>query len=232
MVTLALIAINVVVFLFLQHPTDPETATEFLYRNAVIPCEVTTGQPLSLAEIRTGTCSRAPARPVFPDKDVLLAGLMSMFLHGGLLHLAGNMWFLWIFGNNVEEAYGRIGYLLLYLAAGIAGTAAFVLVNPDTTVPLVGASGAIAGVLGAYLVLYPNALVLSLVLVFFVPVPAFVFLLIWFVSQFAVVDTGVAWQAHVVGFVFGALVTIVLRPRLEARLARIAGALRRPYPVI
>ncbi len=216
--TIAIIAANLAVF-FLWQPqaTDLAATNEFLYENAAIACELTSGEPVTLEEIETDTCDD-PGPGVFPDKNVWLAALVSMFLHGGIGHLLGNMWFLWIFGNNVEEAYGTIGYLALYLVTGLIATGIFVLFNPDTTVPLVGASGAIAGVLGAYLVLYPTHRVLSLLFVVFVPVPALVFLGIWLVTQFLLPIEGVAWQAHVGGFVAGALITLPIRSFLLSRV--------------
>src|SRR5207249_4908173 len=149
----------------------------------------------------------------------MLAVLVSMFMHGSWLHLAGNMWFLWIFGNNVEEAWGRLWYLLFYLAAGIVAAVFFVALNPHSTTPLVGASGAIAGVLGSYLVLYPGKPVLSLVFIYIIPVPAVLFLGLWFLSQFLLPSAGVAWEAHVGGFAFGVLATLLVRGVLLRRLA-------------
>jgi membrane associated rhomboid family serine protease len=175
---------------------------------------------MSIAAINGDRCGAA-GMPVFPAKNVYLAAFTSMFLHGGILHLLGNMWFLWIFGNNVEEAFGRFGYLALYLVAGLAATGGFVVGNGESTIPLVGASGAIAGVLGAYAVLFPQHRVLSLMFVVFLPVPSMVFLAIWFFSQFAVPDPTVAWEAHVVGFLFGMAVAAFLRGPLLGRLARV-----------
>jgi membrane associated rhomboid family serine protease len=140
-----------------------------------------------------------------------------MFLHGSIAHILFNMWSLWIFGNNVEEAFGHLGYLVFYLAAGIAATIGFVAVNPDLTVPLIGASGAIAGVMGAYLVLFPRHMVLSLILFRVVAIPAVVFLGFWFFSQFLFESEGIAWEAHVAGFVFGAIVALPFRERLLTR---------------
>lgn len=225
-VTLALIAVAVGVFFFVQPPSGSAADLEFAYRNAAIACELTTGTPLTEAEIVGDRCIRNDAEPpVFPAKGLGLSVLASIFLHGGLLHLAGNMWSLWIFGNNVEDAFGRVGYLLFYLLTGIIATLGFVAVNPDATVPLVGASGAIAGVMGAYLVLYPRARVVSVFPVFFfvpIAVPSPVFLAIWFFGQFALVgqESGIAWEAHVVGFIAGALIAAVGRRGLLARIER------------
>jgi rhomboid family protein len=225
-VTIALILVNIGAFIW-QPPPETQEEVDFLYEHAGIACELTTGEPLSLQEARTDTCSSSPSdQPIFPEKNIWIAAFVSMFLHGGLLHIVGNMWFLWIFGNNVEEAFGSGGYLLMYLLSGIVATATFVFLNPDATVPLIGASGAIAGVLGSYLVLYPTHRVLALLFFFFVPVPAILFLGIWFFSQFGVGDTGVAWQAHVGGFLFGILITLPLREMLLRRVSGLHSTVR------
>jgi membrane associated rhomboid family serine protease len=147
--------------------------------------------------------------------------LTAMFLHGGWLHLLGNMLFLFVFGNNVEDRLGRLRFLAFYLVCGYAATYGFALFQASSTQPLVGASGAIAGVLGAYLVLYPRARVLSLLtFLFFLPVrlPAWVVLGSWFLLQYlyfrgagVAAGSGVAYGAHVVGFVVGAFLVWGLR---------------------
>jgi membrane associated rhomboid family serine protease len=149
--------------------------------------------------------------------------LTCTFLHGGWMHFLGNMWFLHIFGDNVEDRFGHFGYLLLYLGCGIAASAAHLALNASSTMPTIGASGAIAGVMGAYLFVYPRANVLTLVpIVFFVQmmvVPAWVFLAFWFVLQFfqgtfSITSReagGVAWWAHVGGFVAGFVVAWLLK---------------------
>lgn len=217
-VTFALIAVNVVVFFFWQPHTFQEEV-RFLYRQAAIACELTTGNALSLDEIRDERCSDATGdEPFFDDKRVRLSSVVSMFLHGSLLHLLGNLWFLYLFGNNVEEAYGRLRYLVAYLIAGLGATLAFMMMHPQSTTPLVGASGAIAGVLGAYLVLFPQRQVLSIVMFVLIPVPAALFLGLWFLGQFLEAQPGVAWEAHVAGFVLGAAVTLIFRAPLLARV--------------
>ncbi len=163
----------------------------------------------------------------YPNPFWLLTVFTSMFMHGGILHIGFNMLFLWIFGSNVEEAMGRLGYLAFYLLAGIVAVYSQSIIDPSGTLPSIGASGAIAGVLGAYAVLLPRARVLTLViLIFFVTVieiPAYVMLGVWFALQFipavgqvAVPDIGgqggVAYFAHVGGFIFGlALVKVFAR---------------------
>jgi membrane associated rhomboid family serine protease len=218
-VTLLLIAANLVVFFLIQGRGTPNEQQALVYERAAISCEVTTGFPLGAEEIVSDVCLEGAQEPVFPDKNVFLALVTSMFLHGGIGHVLFNMWFLWIFGNNVEEAYGHVGYLLLYLVGGLAATAAFVLTNPDATVPLVGASGAIAVAMGAYIVLFPGHRILSLVGWLLLPIPAALFLIFWFVAQFGLGGTGTAWEAHAGGFVFGAGVSLLLRPRLMRRVS-------------
>ena len=145
-----------------------------------------------------------------------------MFLHGGLWHVLGNCCFLWIFGNNVEDRLGFFGFGLFYLVTGAAAAAAQVLVDPDSAIPMVGASGAISGVLGAYLVMFPRSWIVSLVpwIVPILPIPAVVFLLLWFYVQAqagvgalmggTVEEAGVAWFAHAGGFIAGAAIAWML----------------------
>ena len=217
-ITWAVIVGCAVVFFALQPPSGSQEEIEFLYERAAIACELTTGTPLDLDEINGEFCLNEPGDPYFSDKNIWLAAGVSMFLHGGIAHLLFNMWSLWIFGNNVEEAFGHVGYVIFYLAAGVAATVGFVAVNPDLTVPLIGASGAIAGVMGAYVVLFPRHLILTIIFFFVTAVPAIVFLGFWFVSQFAIAgsETGIAWEAHVAGFIFGVIVTLPFRQRLLA----------------
>jgi membrane associated rhomboid family serine protease len=204
---------------------------KFTVEHAAIPCEIVKHRPLADDEIRATfgngdatACDAEPSSPPdFPHKNVYLAILYSMFLHGSLLHIAGNMLFLWIFGNNIEDRMGPIRYLLFYLAAGLAATATFVALQPNSTVPMIGASGAIAGVMGAYLVLFPNVRIRSLIflgfIVFFRDLPAKWLLLFWFALQFFTSpSSGVAWTAHVGGFVFGAVVGLIWRMTTKPHL--------------
>ena len=150
-----------------------------------------------------------------------LSMVTSMFLHGGLLHLAGNMLFLWIFGDNVEDFLGHFSFLLFYFVCGIAAGLLHVLTNLHSSMPALGASGAISGVMGAYVVLYPRSRILTLIFIFLVPIPAVIILGWWFVLQFlSGMSTlgmrtagGVAWWAHVGGFLMGMALTIGARRR-------------------
>jgi membrane associated rhomboid family serine protease len=214
-VTILLILACVGVYFGFQQQGDQ---SEFTYRRAAVPCEVVTGKPMTIDEIQSGDCTRRDVEaPVFPHKNVIAALFSSMFLHGSLLHLGGNMLYLWVFGNNIEDAKGKVVYLLFYLAAGVVATFTHIALDPGSTIPLVGASGAIAGVMGAYLVLFPRVQIRSLIIFFFIlfrDIEARWLLGFWFVSQFFISPSeGVAWAAHVGGFVFGALVGLVWKAR-------------------
>src|SRR5215475_12626473 len=231
-VTYGLIAANVVVLL-LTPGTLPGTSSSaavacrqqaFDERFGAIPHELITGRPLrqvptgqEVATVHGPAC--VIARPTY-TKSPPLSVLTAMFVHAGWLHLLGNMLFLLIFGNNVEDRFRKIPYLIFYLAAGYVAAYGFAAVNSSSLQPLVGASGAIAGVLGAYIVLFPRARVWSLVpFLFFIPlrIPAWVVLGLWFVLQwaysfgFASGGGGVAYVAHVFGFLAGLLVGLVVR---------------------
>jgi membrane associated rhomboid family serine protease len=231
-VTVAIIAVCVFAYFVLQPHSGVDARlgtskdTSFTLEYAAIPCELQEGEPITVAEVNRDRCSeslRADSPEIFPEKNVWLSVIFSMFMHGSILHLAGNMLFLWIFGNNVEEHFGPIGYVVFYFVAGVAAMGAHYLADPNSTQPVVGASGAIAGVMGAYLVLWPRARVLTLVaLLIFLPIylPAAILLLIWFGSQFITAfnpNSGVAWLAHVGGFVVGALIALVLRPLMPPK---------------
>jgi membrane associated rhomboid family serine protease len=220
---------------------DPTDDVAFTLAYAAVPCEITKGRPLDAGEVvatfrdgDTNSCNTdrytgvlpEAEEPVYPGKSPWLAILTSMFLHGGLLHLGGNMLYLWIFGNNIEDRWGRALYLVFYLLAGLAATLAHVFSDTSSTVPIVGASGAIAGVMGAYLVLFPKARIMTAFVVFLIfvkEVPAALLLAGWFALQFLLDQGGVAWVAHVGGFVFGALVALAVRG--------VGGARPRPSPV-
>ena len=230
-VTIGLIVVNVVVFLLWAPSLRTRNQATYFHCNALVPYEVT--HQTNLAE--GGADARAAlaedygedAAPLqralrerCPDKSWALALLVSMFLHGGWLHLGGNMLYLWIFGNNVEDRLGRLSYLGFYLMGGIAADGLQNAYGPTSTEPTLGASGAVAAVLGAYLLLFPRArvrtLVFLLVFVTWIKLPAVVVLGGWFLLQlFSGIGSigeqgsGVAYWAHVGGFVFGYLVALL-----------------------
>ena len=227
LVTVALIALNVVVFLY-QSTLGPRDLGLFFLRHGVVPVQMTLLPRFLLAG----------------RLDVVghLAGTLfsTMFIHGGLLHLGGNMLYLWIFGDNVEDRLGHFRYLLFYLLTGGLATMAHVFSAPASTIPLVGASGAIAGVLGAYFISFPRSRVLALIpLLFFfhvTEVPAVIFLAFWFILQL-ISGVGslapgsadvVAWWAHVGGFAAGLILMRLLAGRRGPNEPPAAGERRPP----
>ena len=207
-VTRLLLAANLAVFLL---ELSQGTALEpFLYRFGVVPAHWMVASPSDFLD--------------WPR--LFLALLTSQFLHGGLFHLGSNMLYLWIFGDNVEDRLGHGRFLLLYLGGGVASAVVQLLMSPRSSVPMVGASGAIAAVLGAYLLLFPSARIVTLVPLWFfwerVELPAFLFLGLWFLLQWVqgltslgqVADVGgIAFWAHIGGFISGMLGILLLRPR-------------------
>jgi len=217
--TVLLVAANVAAFLYQLSlevgATGPArgAATAFVMEFGAVPCRL------------TGLC------PTDDFPAPFLTIFTSMFLHGGLFHIVGNMLYLWIFGDNVEDTLGHARFLVFYLLSGVGAAAAQVLMSPDSRIPMVGASGAISGVLGAYLFLFPHASVLTLItfgfFIRFVQIPAVIVLGFWIVVQVlnGLISTGaagreggVAWFAHIGGFVTGVLLLFLLRPRANRRL--------------
>jgi membrane associated rhomboid family serine protease len=208
-ITILLIAINIAVFLYelaLGRYLEP-----YLMHYGIVPANVFAWPESDL-----------------PVSTVAVPFLTSMFLHGGWLHLIGNMWYLWIFGDNVEDRLGHFTYLVFYLLCGFGAGIVHTILNYDTVIPSIGASGAIAGVLGAYFLSYPHARVLTLVPIFIfiqvIEIPALIVLGFWFIMQFfygaasmaaATANAGgVAWWAHVGGFVIG-MILIGMFPRKD-----------------
>jgi rhomboid family protein len=225
-VTIALIVVNIAIYFGIQLPKSGNTSEDvtFTYKYAAVPCEVRSGHPVIAVPVPEPIPANACAvpatgiarpEPIAPHKNVWLAILFSMFLHGSVLHVLGNMLFLWIFGNNVEDQLGPYFYLVFYLVGGFVAALVHIAGNLDSVVPIVGASGAIAAVLGAYFVWFPKARVLTVFLPFFFFIfrlPAVFVLGLWFVTQFLTQSSsGIATLAHIGGFVFGALVALLLR---------------------
>ncbi len=200
-----LIAANVIVFIH-ELSLGPRHQVAFMMMYGMVPSHVG-------AALQTGHGLGLALQPLFT----------SMFIHSGWLHIIGNMWFLWVFGDNTEDAFGHFGYLIFYLACGLAGGVTHVIANWGSNLPAVGASGAIAGVMGAYLVLYPRARILTLVIlvVFFftVRLPAVVVIGIWFLIQFfsgigslgTAQAGGVAFWAHIGGFALGVIAGLAVK---------------------
>src|SRR3954468_17987504 len=227
-VTVAIIVLNVIAYLFWQKggitlgdPSSPHYLQN-LSDYGAIPYELThPGKHCELVSSGELLCEGASGVRGQPESQpaTWITPFTAMFMHGGLLHLGGNMLFLWIFGNNVEDAMGPVKFVVFYLLAGLAALAGQVIVGPGSTVPTLGASGAIAGVLGGYLLLFPRARVVTVIFIIFfftvLELPALVVLVLWFLQQalFGYFDLaqpsgqggGVAYFAHIGGFVFGLL---------------------------
>jgi membrane associated rhomboid family serine protease len=217
-VTIAIIATNVLVWLFVQGAGTPRALAASVCNLGLIPGELTRSVPPG-----TGfSMGEGMSCLVDPGREPLHV-ITSMFLHGSWMHLLGNMWFLWLFGNNIEDSMTRGRFVVFYLVCGLAAALLQTLVNPSSIVPMVGASGAISGVMGAYLILYPRVRVFTMVpLGFFmtsVALPAWAMLLYWAFLQFAsgllssTVESqgGVAFWAHVGGFLAGVLLVKLFR---------------------
>ncbi|MEW6085500.1 MAG: rhomboid family intramembrane serine protease [Chloroflexota bacterium] len=200
LINLLLIGVNAYAF-YLEFKMSPAELESFIFANGLIPVQF-------LADMN----------------GEWMTILSSMFLHGGWFHILSNMWVLFIFGDNIESRMGGFRYLLFYLLSGVAAAFLQTFADPSSQVPMIGASGAVAGVLGAYLILFPRSRIASLVPIFFVftlvEIPAFIFLVFWFISQlysglFALQGSagGIAWWAHIGGFVFGILIASLFRQR-------------------
>jgi len=212
-ITILLIAANCAVF-FYELSLGPHGLQRLVYLLGMVPARVTA----------------FPTNPDIGAGDALVPLLTSMFLHGGWLHLIGNMWFLWIFGDNIEDRLGHLRFLLFYLLCGLGAGLVHTLFNLGSTIPAIGASGAVAGVLGGYFLLFPGARVLTLVpffVVFLAELPAWLILLYWFLLQVlsGAISLGarqgevggVAWWAHVGGFVIGFFLVRLLGGRRQRR---------------
>ena len=211
LITLGLILTNGLVF-YHQMSLDTVESQNFIFKWGAIPYQIHHGEVLR----------------EFPEIPLPLTIFSSMFLHGGFLHLFGNMLYLWIFGNNIEDTLGHLRFLLFYLVCGLVAGLAQVFSNPESTVPMIGASGAVAGVLGAYLLLFPGARILTLFFIFifikFVRLPALIVLGFWFFIQLLGVWGGsisnVAFFAHVGGFIAGLILVKIFQPGQSKRRRR------------
>lgn len=206
--TVGLILANALIF-YHQLTLSLPAAQRFIFEWGAIPYQIVQGEVLY-------------GRGLFPPFLTLFS---SMFLHGGFLHLSGNMLYLWIFGNNIEDTLGHLRFLVFYLLAGLAAALLQVLSDPQSTTPMIGASGAVAGVLGAYLLLFPHARILTAMFIFFfirlIRVPALLILGFWFFMQLLGVasgaETGVAFFAHIGGFLAGLAMVKGFLPRKVRR---------------
>ncbi len=222
-VTVALIIANALFWLY----EVGRGVTESVYDYGVIPRWLLHGVTDGTIQLAHGVTATLHQEAPWP-----LTIFTAMFAHGSWMHIIGNMWFLWIFGDNLEDRMGRGRYILFYLLCGVVAALTQIVASPDSMAPMVGASGAIAGVLGGYILLYPQARVRCLWILFVfittVRIPAWILLGFWFLSQFLTpMDSGVAWMAHVGGFLAGlVLVKVFVKAAPPRQLARVA-----PYVV-
>ncbi|HJQ25629.1 MAG TPA: rhomboid family intramembrane serine protease [Blastocatellia bacterium] len=242
-VVYAIIAVNVLVFLLLQQAGMTPQGERFTYGYAVVPYEITTGEDLTGPVVvrdsgatANGPRSRMGERPAaIPEapgpSPIYLTLLTAMFMHGGWMHILGNMLYLWIFGDNVEDNFGHGKFIIFYLICGLAASFAQIAIDPSSPIPSLGASGAIAGVLGAYIVMFPHNRVRTLVPLFIIfttiELPALVVIGLWIVlqviSQYTTTfshttqASGVAYMAHIGGFITGLLLSFVFRSRQRRR---------------
>ena len=240
-VTYALLALNVLGFAYFQGCGADDA---FTYGYSVVPLELTTGDDLTGPVTRELGGERVTIPHTPGPVPIYLTVLFAMFMHGGFGHLGGNLLYLWIFGDNVEVRFGALPFLAFYLASGIAATVAQIALDPDSVIPNLGASGAISGVLGAYLVLFPKNRVHTLFFFQVIAVPAVLAIGLWFALQFvngigAIAATeqtgGVAYGAHLGGFVAGAALALVLRVLIreepDSVLGRAAARDPRTHPL-
>lgn len=220
-INVTLIAVNILVFVVFQGMGQN---AQFTMAYSTVPAEIVSGDDIVTEDrVVTMSTTRGPQQVVMPGLQttpipVYLTILTAMFMHGGIAHLLGNMWFLWIFGDNIEQDVGRGRYVLFYLLCGVLASLAHVFTNsngPSALIPSLGASGAISGVMGAYLVLHPHRRVTVLLVRVVTEVPAFVAVGLWFlfqlVSGLGVIggaESGVAYGAHIGGFIVGAALAI------------------------
>ncbi len=234
-ITVALIVANVLMFLVFQEASigfgGAQLSEAKVIEYGAIPYEVTHPGEQCIPQGQNLACGPGEEAEQAVGQDLAptwLTVLTAMFMHGGLLHIGGNMLFLWIFGNNIEDSMGRVRFLLFYLLGGVAALAAQTLIGPDSAVPTIGASGAVAAVLGGYALLYPRAKVITAVFIIifftFIELPAVLVLGLWFLLQLfygsaelaqPVGGGGVAYWAHIGGFAFGLLLIKLFANRVK-----------------
>lgn len=207
-VTIALIAANAAVFLFMAQ--SGRMFGKYVYQYGAIPMEIT------------------HSVDIFPyiGIPVQVTLLSSMFMHGGVAHIGGNMLYLWIFGNNVEDILGPLRFIAFYILSGIGAAMFHIVQNAESTTPMVGASGAISGILAAYLLSFPRARVYTffwfIIFIRIIPLPAWVVIGLWFLIQISNLGSGgqIAWGAHVGGFITGVVLTLIMKKKFKPRVGR------------
>ena len=197
------------VFLLIQ-PKNQIELFNFFYQYSAIPCELVNFSPISESQFYNNDCFNNQSSSIFPEKNLLLSVISANFFHANFIHILGNLWSFWIFGNNVEDKLGKFRYIIFLIFIGIISISVHTYLNQDSLIPIVGASGIVSGLMGAYVFMFPNARLLVLVpfgFLFPTTIKAKFFMVFWFLSQIliSISDQNISWEAHVGGFVFGYL---------------------------
>jgi len=209
------IVFSTIIFLLFQ-PKNNIDLLNYFYKFAAIPCEVINNLPLAANQFYNNNCNLTPDILIFPDKNIVLSIFISLFLHANFLHILGNLWSFWIFGNNVEDKLGKFRFIIFLLFSGLVSVVGHSFLNSVDINPIVGSSGIVSALMGAYLYLFPNARLLVLVPfgVFFpTTIKAKFFMIFWLISQFliALQSNNISWEAHISGFIFGYLLLKLFR---------------------
>ena len=208
-ITISLISICIFVYFFLTPKYS--SFTEYLYKYAAIPCEILNNSPLTDSQILLNQCSAAEGEIIFLTKNIIYSIFYSPLLHAGFLHLLGNIWSLWIFGDNVEDVLGKNRTIIFILLSALLSMYGHAFLNPSSTIPIVGASGIVSAFMGAYLYMFPNARILAFLFIpLWMPVTikAKTFMIFWLIYQLALTfqTTNISWEAHLLGFISGYLI--------------------------
>ena len=206
--------ITIGVFLLVQ-PKNQIDLINFFYQYSAIPCELVTFSPLSESQFYSNDCSNNTKAPIFQNKNLVLSIVFANFFHANFIHILGNLWSFWIFGNNVEDKLGKVRFTIFIIFIGFLSIAVHIYLNQNSLTPIVGASGIVSGLMGAYVYMFPNARLLVLVpfgFLFPTTIKAKFFMIFWFLSQIliSITDQNISWEAHVGGFVFGYLLLRII----------------------
>ena len=201
--------VTVGVFILIQ-PKNQIELFNFFYQYSAIPCELVKFSPISEAQFYNNNCFYTPASSIFPNKNIILSMVFANFFHANFIHILGNLWSFWIFGNNVEDKLGKSKFTIFLIFIGIISIGVHTFLNQESLTPIVGASGIVSGLMGAYVFMFPNARLLVLVpfgFLFPTTIKAKFFMIFWFISQIfiAIGDQNISWEAHIGGFIFGYL---------------------------
>ena len=197
------------VFILIQ-PKNQIELFNFFYQYSAIPCELVKFSPISEAQFYNNNCFYTPTSSIFPNKNIILSMVFANFFHANFIHILGNLWSFWIFGNNVEDKLGKSKFTIFLIFIGIISIGFHTFLNQESLTPIVGASGIVSGLMGAYVFMFPNARLLVLVpfgFLFPTTIKAKFFMIFWFISQIfiAIGDQNISWEAHIGGFIFGYL---------------------------